>query len=132
MVLLFIYYYKDKMTRLKIGEFEAKSVSTIEFLKQELKKVRSGRANPSLVEDIMVEAYGERQPLKNLANIKVADATLLTIQPWDKSLVKDIEKTLQEQNIGINPILSGDLIRLPMPSLTEEQRIQYVKIIKNY
>lgn len=120
------------MSRLKIGEFEEKGNATIEFLKQEIKKIRSGRANPNLIEDITVEAYGEKQPLKNLANINVADASLLTVQPWDKSLVKTIEKALQENNIGINPIVSGDMIRLPLPSLTEEQRMQYVKVMKDF
>ncbi|MCA9385918.1 ribosome recycling factor [Candidatus Dojkabacteria bacterium] len=118
------------MSRTTYKELEGKIESTLQFLRDELKKIKSGRANPSIVEDILVEAYGDMQPIKNVATISVADPQLLTVQPWDKSLVEPISKGIQEANIGINPAVSGDLIRLPLPQLTEERRVEYVKLMK--
>jgi ribosome recycling factor len=119
------------MSRITIDEFESKAQSTVEFLREDLRKIRSGRAHPSLVEAIFVDAYGSSQPLKNLANINVGDANLLTIQPWDKSLADSIVKSIQEANLGINPSVNGDQIRLVLPSLTEERRGEYVKLMKD-
>lgn len=119
------------MARIKYEEIDEKIDSTIDHLKNELKKIRSGRANPSLVEGIIVEAYGDKQPLKNLATILVGDSNLLIVQPWDPTIKESIVKAIQEENIGINPQISEDQIRLPLPSLTEETRKEYVNIMKD-
>lgn len=119
------------MSRTQFEEFSKKASDRTNYLKEELKRLRSGRAHPSLVEDIMVDAYGESQPLKNLANISVADVSLLTIQPWDKTVVDAILKAIQTANIGINPVPDGGLIRLPLPPMTEERRLEYVKLMKD-
>jgi ribosome recycling factor len=119
------------MARTTIEEFQQKANVTVSFLQEELKKIRSGRANPALVENITVEAYGDAQPLKNVASITVADPTMVVIQPWDKSLVAEISKAIQKENLGMNPQVSGDLVRVPVPTLTEERRKEYVKIMKD-
>jgi ribosome recycling factor len=119
------------MSNTNFDEFEKKAESTVAFLAEELKKIRSGRATPSIVEDINVEAYGATQPVKNIGNINVADPTLLVIQPWDKSLLPNIVKAIVAENLGLNPQINGDLIRVPMPPLTEERRKEYVKLMKD-
>ena len=101
-----------------------------DYLKKELSSIRAGRANPQLVEDIEVTAYGQKMQIKQLANITVADPTLLVIQPWDKTVLQDIRKAIEVAEIGINPMVDGDSIKLPIPSLTEERRQEYVKIMK--
>lgn len=118
------------MSRAKFEQYDQKAHAILDFFKDELKKIRSGRANTSLVDTIQVNAYGQRQDLKNLCNINIVDANLITLQPWDKSIVPDIVKSIQEANIGINPTLDGSLIRLPLPQLTEERRKEFVKIMK--
>ncbi len=120
------------MSRTTFDEFEKMADATVEHLADELKKIRSGRATPSLIEDVQVEAYGSVQPLKNLASINVSDPTLLTVQPWDRSLFEIIGKSIVGANLGLNPIVSADFIRVPMPSLTEERRKEYVKVMKEH
>ena len=106
-------------------EFE----KVITHLKSELGALRGTRATPALVENVQVEAYGMRQALKALASIAVADPKTLTIEPWDKSIMKDIEKAIQVANVGVNPVNEGALIRMVLPPLTEESRKELVKII---
>ncbi len=101
----------------------------IEHLKGELASLRTGRAHPSLVENILVEAYGVKTPIRGLANITIPDAKTLAIEPWDKSVIKDMEKAIQMANIGINPINEGTKIRLSMPQMTEENRKEMIKIL---
>lgn len=119
------------MSRTTFEDFETRANSVLAFLSDELKKIRSGRATPSLVEDINVEAYGGFQPIKNVGNITVADPTLLVVQPWDKSLLQAIAKAIMGENLGLNPQVNGDIIRIPMPPLTEERRKEYVKLMKD-
>lgn len=97
---------------------------------KDLSSVRAGRANPKLVEDIEVDVYGQRVPVKQLANVSVADPTLLLIQPWDKNTVNEIKKSIEFADIGINPVIDGSNLRLPIPALTEERRLEYIKIMK--
>jgi ribosome recycling factor len=99
-------------------QFEA----VIKHLEQELLTVRTGRANPSLVEGLTVEAYGSTMPLVQLASIIVADARTIVIQPWDKNVLKDIERALQPADLGVTPVNDGTVIRLAVPPLTEERR----------
>ncbi|HEX9804580.1 MAG TPA: ribosome recycling factor [Candidatus Dojkabacteria bacterium] len=103
---------------------------TLSHLKEELKKLRVGRANPDLIKDIKVEAYSTMMPMEQVANINVADATLLTVQPWDKTIIQSVVKAIQTSELGINPSVDGDLIRIPIPPLTQERREEYVKIMK--
>jgi ribosome recycling factor len=102
---------------------------SVEHLKDELKRIRAGRANPDLVKGIKVNAYGSQSPIEQLANINVADSSLLTIEPWDKNIVNDVVKAIQTSDIGINPNVDGKLIRLPIPPLTTERRKEYIKIL---
>ncbi|MCS6981232.1 MAG: ribosome recycling factor [Flavobacteriales bacterium] len=103
----------------------------LEHLQKELVKVRTGKANPALLEGVMVEAYGTQMPLNNLAGITVQDARTIIIQPWDKSIIKAIENAIVAANLGITPGNDGDLIRIVMPPLTEERRKELVKAARH-
>lgn len=102
----------------------------IEHLKHELGAVRTGRATPAIAEDIQVEAYGMMQPIKALASIGTPDARTVQIEPWDASVVKAIETAIMKSDIGIMPNVDGKIIRLMMPMMTEETRLQMVKRVK--
>lgn len=102
----------------------------IDHLKKELMTVRTGRATPALVEDMNIEAYGASQPLKQLASITTPDAKTVQIEPWDASVVKAIESTLMQSDLGLNPNVDGKIIRLFMPMMTEENRLRMVKVVK--
>ncbi len=101
----------------------------IEFLKRDISGLRTGRATPALVEDIAIEAYGTRQPLKSVASITVADAKTLNIEPWDKSLMQAVEVGIRNSSLGISPVNDGKLIRLPLPTLTSERRAELIKVL---
>ena len=103
---------------------------TIEHLEQELSKVRAGKANSSLVSGIMVEAYGVQQPMNQVANVSTPDAKTISIKPWDKSNLEEIEKAIHGANIGLTPQNDGETIRLNIPPLTEDRRKDLVKQIK--
>jgi ribosome recycling factor len=102
------------------------------FLRENLNTVRAGRANPALLDRIMVNYYGTPTPLKALANISVPDPRTLMISPFDPKSVGDIERSILEANIGINPTNDGKVIRLAIPQLTEERRKELTKVVKNY
>lgn len=102
---------------------------TTQFFQKELSQLQIGRASVSLVDGIEVEAYGSKQPIRNLANIATPDIKQITIEPWDKSISKAIEKAILEANIGFTPILDGNMVRINIPLLTEERRKDIVKII---
>ena len=104
----------------------------IDFLQKELSQMRTGRATPALVESIQVTAYGSLMELKGVASITTQDAKTLAIEPWDKNLLKAIETAIQKADIGIQPVVNGDMIRLSMPQMTEESRKQLVKRMKEY
>lgn len=103
---------------------------TIGSFRKELSHVRTGRAATSLLEGIFVEYYGTRTPLNQIASVSAPDATLLVVQPYDKSVVQAIEKAIQSADLGLNPLNDGKLIRVPIPPLTEERRRDLVKHIK--
>lgn len=109
----------------KKSEFE----KHVEFLKEALRGLRTGRANASLVEGINVEAYGAHTPLLHLASISIPDARSILITPWDKTLVKDIEKAITLANLGVNPINDGAGVRIVMPPMTEENRKNLLKVL---
>lgn len=99
-------------------------------LKRELSKIRTGRANPALLDSIRVDAYGAPTPIAQLATVAVPEARMLTIKPWDKSQIKAIEKALVQSPLGLTPMNDGEIIRLPMPPLTEERRKELTKLVK--
>ena len=111
---------------------EEKIESTKGFLKENLNTVRAGRANPALLDRVQVNYYGTPTPLKALANISVPDPRTLMISPFDPKSVSDIERAINEANIGINPANDGKVIRLAIPQLTEERRKELIKVVKNY
>lgn len=102
------------------------------FLKENLNTVRAGRANPALLDKVQVDYYGSPTPLKALANISVPDPRTLLISPFDPKSISDIERAINEANIGINPANDGKVIRLAIPQLTEERRKELTKVVKNY
>lgn len=108
----------DAQTRMK---------KSVDHTLHEFSTIHTGKASPAMVEGIMVEAYGGMQQLKACAAITTPDPRLIQVQPWDKSLTRAIEKALQQANIGINPIVDGNLIRLPFPDLSRERRQEFVK-----
>jgi len=103
-----------------------------EALKRELTKLRAGRASASLLDGIKVDYYGTPTVLAQMAHINVPEPRLITIKPWDKTQVKAVEKALRESDLGLNPQIDGDLVRLPLPPLTEERRREFVKIARKY
>ncbi|OGH85599.1 MAG: ribosome recycling factor [Candidatus Magasanikbacteria bacterium RIFOXYC12_FULL_33_11] len=102
---------------------------SIDFLKQDISSLRTGRATPALVEDIIVEAYGGKQPLKAVASISVADAKTINVDPWDKGLSQAVESAIRNSDLGINPVNDGKLIRLPLPDLNAERRQELIKVL---
>lgn len=111
-------------------EAEERMEKCVEHLGADYRGIKSGRATPGLVEGIKVDYYGSPTPLKNLANIGAPEPALLVIKPFDASVIGEIEKAIHKSEIGITPISDGKLIRLPVPSLSEEQRKKYVKLAK--
>ncbi len=103
-----------------------------DVLRRDLAKLRAGRANTNLLEGIRVDYYGTMTPLAQMANIAVPEPRLLTVKPWDKTQMKAVEKSLRESDMGLNPQIDGDLIRIPLPPLTEERRKDFVKIARKY
>ncbi len=101
-------------------------------LKRDLSKLRAGRAHPNLLDGIRVDYYGTLTPLAQMAHVNVPEARLITVKPWDKTAMKPVEKALRESDLGLNPQSDGDLIRIPLPPLTEERRKEFVKIGRKY
>ena len=103
-----------------------------EALKRELVRLRAGRASASLLEGIRVDYYGTPTPLAQMAHINIPEPRLITIKPWDKTQVKAVDKAVRESDLGLNPQIDGDLVRIPLPPLTEERRKEFVKIARKY
>jgi ribosome recycling factor len=109
---------------------EETMASAIEHLQNDLSGIRTGKANPALLDSIRVDYFGQQVPLKQVASIAVPDPRLITIQPWDKTVVPEIEKAILGSELGLNPQNDGTIIRLPIPQLTEERRKDLVKAVK--
>ena len=109
-----------------------KMEKAIDVLKRELSGLRTGRASTSLLDAISIEAYGAKVPLNQVSNISVPESRLLTVQVWDDSLVNTVENSIRNSNLGLNPMIEGSLIRIPIPELSEERRIEIVKIASKY
>jgi len=104
---------------------------SIDSLKLDLSKIRTGRAHAGILDHLSVDYYGAQTLLTQLANITVADAITINIQPYEKTMIQTIEKVIRESDMGLNPSTSGDLIRIPMPALTEERRKDLIKVVKS-
>ena len=115
-----------------ITNVENNMKTSVNHLVEEFTKIRTGRANPSLVSNIQVDYYGTKTPLQQLASISVPDPKLLLIQPFDKGSIEDIEKAIQNADIGLNPATDGDVIRIPIPSLSEERRQELSKVASKF
>ena len=118
------------ITEIKKGA-EQKMAKTIEALKVDLGKVRTGRAHAGILDHVMVDYYGTMTAVPKVANVQLADARTITVQPWEKKLVPAIEKAIRDSDLGLNPASSSDLIRVPMPALTEERRRVLIKVVRH-
>jgi ribosome recycling factor len=110
---------------------EHKMQKTLESLKVEFSHVRTGRAHAGLLDHIRVDYYGSEMPISQVANVGLADARTITVQPWDKKMVQVVEKAIRDSDLGVNPATAGDIIRVPMPPLTEERRRELAKVVKH-
>ncbi|MGA8031116.1 MAG: ribosome recycling factor [Casimicrobiaceae bacterium] len=108
---------------------EQKMAKSIETLKADLAKVRTGRAHTGLLDHIHVDYYGSQVPLSQVANVTLVDPRTIGVQPWEKKMIQVIEKAIRDSDLGLNPATSGDLIRVPMPALTEERRRDLIKVV---
>jgi ribosome recycling factor len=113
-----------------LSDLRASADKSMEALRRDLAKVRTGRAHPSMLDGIRVDYYGTATPLAQMATVNVPEPRLLTVKPWDKGQVKAIDKAIREGDLGLNPQVDGDLIRIPIPALTEDRRRDLVKVIK--
>ena len=104
---------------------------SIDALRQELSKVRTGRAHPSLLDHVRVSYYGSDMPLNQVANVSVQDARTLGVAPYDKGMVSAVEKAIRDSDLGLNPVTAGTLIRVPLPALTEERRRDLIKVVRH-
>ena len=111
-------------------EASQKMTKSMESLSNSLSKIRTGRAHPSILDTITVEYYGQEVPLNQIANIKIEDAKTLQLNVWEKNMIKEVEKSIISSDLGLNPAVSGNLIRIPLPPLTEERRKELVKLVK--
>jgi len=114
-----------------IADAETRMGKSVDALKSELVKIRTGRAHPSLLDQIMVDYYGTDTPINQVANVTVEDSRTLAVAPWEKQMVAVVEKAIINSGLGLNPSTAGNLIRIPMPPLTEERRRELVKVVKN-
>ena len=110
---------------------EEKMKKSVEALKADLAKVRTGRAHTGLLDHIKVDYYGNETPLNQVANITLIDSRTIGVQPWEKKLAPAIEKAIRESDLGLNPATQGEIVRVPMPALTEERRKELIKVVKH-
>ncbi|MEX3611595.1 MAG: ribosome recycling factor [Burkholderia sp.] len=110
---------------------EQKMQRSIEAFKSDLAKIRTGRAHTGLLDHVQVDYYGSMVPISQVANLTLVDARTIGVQPWEKPMVAKVEKAIRESDLGLNPSTSGDIIRVPMPALTEERRRELTKVVKS-
>ena len=115
-----------------IEDLSKKMSNAVSHLEKEFNTIRTSRSNPSMLDNIFVDAYGSKTPLNQLGNISAPDPTTITIQVWDTSLLKSIENSILDSDLGINPQIDGQIIRLPIPKLSEERRGELTKIASKY
>jgi ribosome recycling factor len=109
---------------------EQKMQKSLEVLKVDLGKVRTGRAHTGILDHVQVDYYGSPVPISQVANISLADARTITVQPWEKPMIAKVEKAIRDADLGLNPATNGDVIRVPMPMLTEERRRDLIKVVR--
>jgi len=114
-----------------IRDAEQRMRRTLETMKHELAKIRSGRAHPSLLEHIIVSYYGSDVPINQVASITVLDARTLSVSVWDKNATQSVEKAIMTSELGLNPVTAGEIMRIPLPSLTEDRRKELIKVVKS-
>jgi ribosome recycling factor len=112
------------------ADADSRMGKSIESMKTELTKIRTGRANISLLDHVMVDYYGSEVPIAQAATVAVEDARTITVSPWEKALIPVIEKAIMSSGMGLNPVTSGDIVRVPLPALTEERRKDFVKLVR--
>jgi len=110
---------------------EQKMQKSVDALKHDYQKVRTGRAHTGLLDHIQVDYYGSTMPINQVANVTLADARTIAVQPWEKKMVQVVEKAIRDSDLGLNPATSGDLIRVPMPPLTEDRRKELIKVVRH-
>jgi ribosome recycling factor len=115
-----------------LKQTEDKMHKAVEVVRQELVKIRTGKATTALLDSVRVETYGSMMPLSQLANVSVPDIHTITIQPWDKSNIHPIEKAIRNANLGLNPVADSNGVRVPIPPLNEERRRELVKLVKKF
>jgi len=115
-----------------VSDLDGKMQKTIASLEHDLSGIRTGRASPALIEPLLAEVYGSKMPISQLATVSSMDARTLSIQVWDKDSVKAVEKAITNANLGVNPATEGQIIRISLPSLTEERRIEFAKLAARY
>ena len=115
-----------------LGDFERRMQGAVSVLKDEFAGLRTGRAHPSLVEHIVVDAYDSQMPMNQVGNVSVPEPRMLSVQVWDKTVVSAVEKAIRNSSLGLNPIIDGQLIRIPIPELTEERRQELTKVAAQY
>jgi len=113
-----------------VAELDEKKSKTIESFKRELARVRTGRANLTVLEPVRVDYYGTKVPLNQVATVSIPDARLIVIKPWEKSMIREVEKSINKAEIGLTPQNDGEVVRLPVPTLTEERRKELVKGVR--
>lgn len=118
------------MTKNIISDADQRMNKTVETLKQDLGKIRTGRANTSLLDHITVDYYGSQVPLSQVGNLNVEDARTITINVWDRNAIASVEKAILTSDLGLNPMTAGTVIRIPMPPLTEDRRKELIKVVR--
>ena len=113
------------------GSTEQKMLKSVEALKHDLAKIRTGRAHTGLLDHIQVDYYGSMVPLSQVANVGLSDARTITVQPWEKKMLSVIDKAIRESDLGLNPAAQGEMLRIPMPPLTEERRREMTKVVRH-
>jgi len=117
---------------INLTDYESKMNKSLEVLKREFNGLRTGRASVSLLDSIYIDAYGSSVPLNQVSNISVPESRLITVQVWDETLITVVESTIRNSDLGLNPMLEGNLIRIPIPELSEERRKELAKIASKY
>ena len=113
-----------------IKDAETRMKKSVEAIREEMAKIRTGRASTALLDHLRIDYYGNATPLNQVASVSVADARTLTVTPWDKSIVPTVEKAILESDLGLNPATAGEVIRIPIPPLTEERRVEMTKLVR--
>ena len=120
------------MANVDLSDVKRRMDSALDVLKKEFGGLRTGRASPNLLDHVMVDAYGSSMPINQVGTVGVPEARLITVQVWDRGLVKSADKAIREAGLGLNPMIDGQLIRIPLPALTEERRRELTKIAHKY